>query len=100
MLHELADIASDVIMPGRYLVEALPALRYLPAWFPGASFKRKAAVASRRLSDIIQRLYSAGKEKLVSTIASDILQLTDSSIIVIVKGARYITDFRSFYHAP
>ena len=34
---------SEVITPGRWLVEILPILVYLPAWFPGANFKRKAA---------------------------------------------------------
>ncbi|KAJ2934714.1 hypothetical protein H1R20_g2365, partial [Candolleomyces eurysporus] len=29
-------------VPGRFLVDAIPLLKYVPAWFPGASFKRKA----------------------------------------------------------
>ncbi|RXW22176.1 hypothetical protein EST38_g3685 [Candolleomyces aberdarensis] len=29
-------------VPGAFLVDALPILKYVPAWFPGASFKRKA----------------------------------------------------------
>ncbi|KAJ6523882.1 cytochrome P450 [Mycena vulgaris] len=27
---------------GRFLVDLIPALKYIPAWFPGAGFKRKA----------------------------------------------------------
>ncbi|KAH9854914.1 CyP450 monooxygenase [Lenzites betulinus] len=38
------DIFDDFMVPGRFLVESLPVLRYLPNWFPGAGFKRKAAV--------------------------------------------------------
>jgi len=31
---------SESIFPGANAVNAIPALRYLPAWFPGAGFKR------------------------------------------------------------
>ncbi|KAI0705574.1 O-methylsterigmatocystin oxidoreductase [Earliella scabrosa] len=30
---------DDAFTPGRFLVEVLPFLRYLPAWFPGGGFK-------------------------------------------------------------
>ncbi|KAG7085605.1 hypothetical protein E1B28_003156 [Marasmius oreades] len=30
------------IAPGAFLVESIPALKYVPEWFPGAGFKRKA----------------------------------------------------------
>jgi len=30
--------------PGAFLVDSLPFLKHVPAWFPGASFKRRAAV--------------------------------------------------------
>ncbi|EJD49819.1 O-methylsterigmatocystin oxidoreductase [Auricularia subglabra TFB-10046 SS5] len=33
-------------VPGRYLVESFPILRYVPKWFPGADFKRYAAYIS------------------------------------------------------
>ncbi|KAJ7708873.1 cytochrome P450 [Mycena rosella] len=29
-------------VPGKYLVDAIPALKYIPAWLPGAGFKREA----------------------------------------------------------
>ncbi|KAF5327069.1 hypothetical protein D9619_004660 [Psilocybe cf. subviscida] len=30
-------------LPGSFLVDQIPALKYVPSWFPGAGFKRKAA---------------------------------------------------------
>lgn len=33
---------SNIVTPGKYLVEVLPALRFLPSWVPGAQFKRNA----------------------------------------------------------
>ncbi|KAI0369518.1 cytochrome P450 [Pilatotrama ljubarskyi] len=45
---ELAEAAQECIgrstTGGHYLVEILPFLKYVPAWFPGAGFKRQAAV--------------------------------------------------------
>ncbi|KAH8108808.1 cytochrome P450 [Phellopilus nigrolimitatus] len=33
---------ADVITPNKYLVDALPALKYFPEWFPGCGFIRTA----------------------------------------------------------
>ncbi|KAM5531521.1 hypothetical protein V8D89_014786, partial [Ganoderma adspersum] len=38
-----ADIFSNALSPGRYLVELFPVLAHLPSWFPGAKFKRDIA---------------------------------------------------------
>ncbi|EMD36556.1 hypothetical protein CERSUDRAFT_115591 [Gelatoporia subvermispora B] len=35
--------ASEGLLPGAFFVDFLPILRYVPTWFPGAVFKRKAA---------------------------------------------------------
>ncbi|GJJ12354.1 hypothetical protein Clacol_006595 [Clathrus columnatus] len=35
-------VASLAAAPGRWLVDSFPILRYIPRWFPGAGFKRKA----------------------------------------------------------
>ncbi|OCH88065.1 CyP450 monooxygenase [Obba rivulosa] len=37
------DALNEGLVPGKFLVEFLPFLRHVPAWFPGAHFKRKAA---------------------------------------------------------
>jgi hypothetical protein len=43
----LADIGStlvsrfsDAVIPGRFLVSSIPALKHIPSWFPGAGFKK------------------------------------------------------------
>ncbi|KAI0354173.1 cytochrome P450 [Trametes cingulata] len=44
---ELAEAGQECVgrsATGLYLVEILPFLKHLPAWFPGANFKRQAAV--------------------------------------------------------
>ncbi|KAI1790074.1 cytochrome P450 [Ganoderma leucocontextum] len=34
---------NEAFVPGAFLVEAVPILKHVPDWFPGAGFKRKAA---------------------------------------------------------
>ncbi|EIW55459.1 cytochrome P450 [Trametes versicolor FP-101664 SS1] len=46
---------SDLLEPGKYLVEQLPILRFLPKWMPGAQFRRDAANATilvRKVRDV------------------------------------------------
>ena len=42
MVERIVDDADKINTPGRFPVEAIPSLRYLPSWFPGAGFKRQA----------------------------------------------------------
>lgn len=47
-------VFSEAFIPGKYLVEMFPILRFLPAWFPGAKFKREGQIwapAVHRLRD-------------------------------------------------
>ena len=66
MLRELNAIGADVCVPGRYLVESLPFLQYLPSWIPGAGFKREIYTMKRRMRQITTELWQAGKDHLVS----------------------------------
>ncbi len=65
--EEGGKIFADAMAPGRYLVELFPILARLPAWFPGASFKRNA---EEKWKPIISALrgdaYDAVVEALVS----------------------------------
>ena len=65
--EEGAKIFADTMAPGRYLVELFPTLARLPAWFPGAGFKRNS---EQKWKPIIEALrsdaYDATVEALVS----------------------------------
>ncbi|KAL7277361.1 hypothetical protein ACG7TL_009221 [Trametes sanguinea] len=43
LAETVGEIFTQVVVPGKWLVELLPILEYLPSWFPGAGFKRDAA---------------------------------------------------------
>ena len=65
MVQRLAEIGEDIAVPGRYPVEAFPLLRFLPAWFPGAYFKRYAKRARRDILSIRDQLFDSAKTAMV-----------------------------------
>ncbi|KAI0699609.1 cytochrome P450 [Cerioporus squamosus] len=64
MLRELNAIGADLCVPGKYVVESLPVLQYLPSWMPGAGFKREVASMKSRMRQITTELWEAGKAHL------------------------------------
>ncbi|KAG6856468.1 hypothetical protein H0H87_004047 [Tephrocybe sp. NHM501043] len=56
---ELADKATEQFalctVPGAFMVDILPILRHIPAWFPGASFQKKATEWSATLNEMVER---------------------------------------------
>ncbi|GJE96494.1 cytochrome P450 [Phanerochaete sordida] len=43
LVEDAAQTAQHVLHAGVFLVDIFPILKYLPTWFPGAAFKRRAA---------------------------------------------------------
>ena len=43
MVETVMDAFRTASVPGTFLVEFIPALRYVPAWFPGAGFQTRLA---------------------------------------------------------
>ncbi|KAH9476141.1 Cytochrome P450 monooxygenase COX2 [Psilocybe cubensis] len=41
--HESLNGLAAAGIPGSFLVDMIPSLKYIPSWFPGAGFKKKAA---------------------------------------------------------
>ncbi|KIY70824.1 cytochrome P450 [Cylindrobasidium torrendii FP15055 ss-10] len=44
---------NEALAPGRYLVNILPFLRYLPDWAPGTAFKQDVKIYRRNLLDLL-----------------------------------------------
>lgn len=66
MIERLAEVGEGIAVPGRFLVEALPWLRHLPMWVPGAEFKSYAAEAKRDILHIVDQLFGTAKAAMVS----------------------------------
>ncbi|KAG5349725.1 hypothetical protein C0989_002160, partial [Termitomyces sp. Mn162] len=52
--------------PGRYMVDFLPQLRHVPAWFPGAHFKREAKEWAAILVETVDQPFNFVKQKLAT----------------------------------
>ena len=62
--EEAVAAIAELLIPGAFLVDIIPILKYVPEWFPCAKFQRKAAVM-RKHAAIIRNTTFAAAEKLV-----------------------------------
>ena len=55
VIEKAIEGPSQTIVPGKFLVDYIPFLRYIPGWFPGAGFQAQFSEwrdASRKLKDV------------------------------------------------
>ena len=62
--EEAIGAAAELSIPGAFLVDIIPILKYVPEWFPGAKFQSKAAVM-RKLITIMRNTTFAATEELM-----------------------------------
>ncbi|KAH8666067.1 cytochrome P450 [Ilyonectria robusta] len=67
----LVDIAGDAMdkfaragVPGAFMVDMMPFLRYLPEWIPGAGFQKTARQWGAELIDVIEKPYAFVKHQM------------------------------------
>lgn len=64
-----AETALDGIakagIPGSFLVDMLPWMKYIPSWFPGASFQRKAAIWKLTNEQVCKIPFNVAKKQVV-----------------------------------
>ena len=60
----MASIA-ELLVPGAFLVDIIPILKYVPAWFPGVKFQSKAAVMRKHAAIIRNATFAATEELMV-----------------------------------
>lgn len=76
-LEGLAEAGSF----GAFLVDVLPIMKYIPSWFPGAQWKRKADRWKRVNSAVQQEPFKWVKNQMVSFIFC-VLESTTSDIAI------------------
>lgn len=59
------DAFGEAGIPGTYLVDTFPMLQYVPAWFPWAGFKRKAAYERGIVGQMVDKPLGFVKENMV-----------------------------------
>lgn len=70
MANTIVGVGSAMAVPGAFLVDTIPSLRYIPAWFPGAGFRRTAENWKAQTRTYRDELFAAGKAAFVSEIIS------------------------------
>ncbi|KAF4622580.1 hypothetical protein D9613_009398 [Agrocybe pediades] len=65
-IQEGMDILGVASIPGTYLVDTFPILKYVPEWLPGASFKRKAREWKDLGRRVVEEPYEAAKRLIAS----------------------------------
>ncbi|KAH6994765.1 cytochrome P450 [Fusarium venenatum] len=58
MVGKAMDNFGTAAVPGAFLVDVMPFLRYLPDWIPGAGFKRLARQWASELNDVAEKPYA------------------------------------------
>jgi len=61
---EAMDQFGQAAVPGAWLVDVMPFLRYLPDWFPGTGFKRTAKEWGRIVFEVKERPYALVKQQM------------------------------------
>lgn len=56
---------AEAGVPGTFLVDFIPWLKYIPSWFPGATFKRKADRWKRINQEVYKRPFEYVEKQMV-----------------------------------
>ena len=62
--EEAVASTGELMIPGAFLVDIIPILKYVPEWFPGAKFQSKASMM-RKHSAIMRNTTFAATEELM-----------------------------------
>ncbi|KAF7354308.1 Cytochrome P450 [Mycena venus] len=66
MAEKAAKSISIAGIPGAFLVDIFPALKYVPIWFPGAGFKRKAKEWRKDVCEVLERPFQETKRNIAT----------------------------------
>ncbi|KAF7330594.1 Cytochrome P450 [Mycena sanguinolenta] len=66
IVHEVSESASIAGRPGTFLVDSIPALKYVPNWIPGAEFKRKAMEWKKIAQELLQLPFTETKQNIAT----------------------------------
>ncbi|KAF7369664.1 Cytochrome P450 [Mycena venus] len=59
-MHDL----SNASIPGAFLVDTFPAMKYMPSWLPGASFKHKANEWRKVVREVLEKPFHETKQNI------------------------------------
>ncbi|KAJ6620363.1 cytochrome P450 [Mycena sp. CBHHK59/15] len=66
LAEEAVEGLVTAVVPGRFLVDSMPLLKYVPEWFPGAGFQRKASEWRRLARSMLEKPYAEAKRNIAA----------------------------------
>ena len=63
--EEALSGVAEAAIPGAFWVDLFPILKYVPSWFPGAGFQRKAAYWREAVNTMADKPFRHVQEQLV-----------------------------------
>ena len=74
--EEAVAATAEFLIPGAFLVDIIPILKYVPVWFPGAKFQSKAAVMRKHAAIMRNTTFAETKELMVCDSSHTFLMIT------------------------
>ena len=68
LAEEVINGGNEAAVPGAFWVDLFPTLVYVPSWFPGAGFQRKAAHWRKLNKTLIEKPFRYVQEQLVGNL--------------------------------
>jgi hypothetical protein len=65
IVEDAVSSLAELLIPGAFFVDIIPILKYVPEWFPGAKFQRKAAVMREHAVKVRNATFAATEELMV-----------------------------------
>ena len=65
LAEEVMNAGNEASIPGAFWVDLFPILMYVPSWFPGAGFQKKAAHWGKLNETLIDKPFRYVQEQLV-----------------------------------
>ena len=59
------DGASEAGIPGAFLVDMFPILKYVPSWVPGAGFQKKGSRVREAINTMAEKPFCLVQEQVV-----------------------------------
>jgi hypothetical protein len=63
--EQVMKVVEEASIPGAFWVDLFPILAYVPSWFPGAGFQKKAAYSRNLISTLVENPFRYVQEQLV-----------------------------------
>ena len=86
VLSCLESAIAEAFLPGAFLVEFVPWLKYAPGWLPGAGWQQKVFKWRRLLDALVDGPYHAAREAMVRTQHHPLTSKSSSRLTCINKG--------------